>query len=167
MPADPLGTLKEAILITQNPALEQGMRRSVQDALDAANSSGGLAPTPRSLWVGGYEGKPTTPFGQIRSRGAPRPANWQPEALIRVDLFAYGAAYYQAANLSRAIDGFLRKLYNFEYHYVPDLIEFPDEVETNTRIQFVNTESDGIDGIDDDTNLPFMFRSYIIAYQEI
>ena len=36
-----------------------------------------------------------------------------------------------------------------------------------TRIQYIETESDGIDGIDDDTNLPFMFRSYIVAYADL
>ena len=155
MPADPLGALKAAI--------------------DGAS----LTPTPGDkVWVGGFghELLPSVgvtilpPFAQIRSRGGPRAANWQPEAMRRVDLFCYGKDYNEADTLATAIDTFLRELYNFEYHYLPDRSPHApsrNDVETTTRIQFVNTESDGIDGIDDDTNLPFMFRSYIIAYQEI
>ena len=135
MPADPLGALRWAIDFATPP----------------------LTPKPASVWVGGYEGTPATPYAQIRSRGGPRPANWQPEAMRRVDLFCYGKTYAEADDLSTAIDTFLRELYNYERIAGAH----------RTRIQFVNTESDGIDGIDDDTNLPFMFRSYIIAYQEI
>ena len=140
MPADPLGALKAAI-----------------DAQYAPAPIGATPAMGDCVWVGGYVGKPTTPYAQIRSRGGPRPANWQPEAMRRVDLFCYGKSYDEADDLATAIDTFLRGLYNHEHSaggYA-------------TRIQFVNTESDGIDGIDDDTNLPFMFRSYIIAYQEI
>ena len=144
MPADPLGTLRHAILYDGVDASDNPIRRM-------------LDPLPDSAWVGGYVGKPATPYAQIRSRGGPRPANWQPEAMRRVDLFCYGKSYDEADDLATAIDTFLRGLYNHEHSaggYA-------------TRIQFVNTESDGIDGIDDDTNLPFMFRSYIIAYCEI
>ena len=155
MPADPLGALCEGIVLANKPFAEQP--QSVRDALDAANLSNGLAPKPASIWVGGYEGNPPTPFAQIRSRGGPRLANWQPEAMRRIDLFAYGKTYLEADALATTIDEYLRRLYNYDY---------PGTTST-TRIQFVNTESDGIDGIDDDTNLPFMFRSYIIAYQEI
>ena len=142
MPADPLGALKAAI--------------------DGAM----LTPAPaHPVWAGGFghELLPTVgvtilpPFAQIHSRGGPRAANWQQEAMRRVDLFCYGATYAEADDLATAIDTFLRGLYNHEHSaggYA-------------TRIQFVNTESDGIDGIDDDTNLPFIFRSYIIAYCEI
>ena len=157
MPADPLGALRHAILYDGEDAMGNPLRRM-------------LDPLPDSAWVGGYVGKPATPYAQIRSRGGPRAANWQPEALRRVDLFCYGKDYNEADTLATAIDIFLRELYNFEYHYLPDRSPHApsrNDVETNTRIQFVNTESDGIDGIDDDTNLPFMFRSYIIAYQEI
>ena len=78
MPADPLGTLRHAILYTGEPdANDNPIRRM-------------LAPLPDKVWVGGYVGKPVTPYVQIRSRGGPRPANWQPEAMRRVDLFCYG-----------------------------------------------------------------------------
>ena len=142
MPADPLGALKAAI--------------------DGAS----LTPTPGyKAWVGGFgdELLPSVgvtilpPFAQIRSRGGPRPANWQPEAMRRIDLFCYGKTYLEADALATTIDEYLRRLYNYDYPGTTSI----------TRIQFVNTESDGIDGIDDDTNLPFLFRSYIIAYCEI
>ena len=148
MPADPLGTLRHAILYDGVDADDNPIRRM-------------LDPLPDKVWVGGYVGKPVTPYAQIRSRGGPRPANWQPEAMRRVDLFCYGQKYTEADALATAIDTFLRGLYNHEHS------ETVDGVLYNTRIQFVNTESDGIDGIDDDTNLPFLFRSYIIAYCEI
>ena len=155
MPADPLGALRHAILYDGVDVNDDPVRRI-------------LSPLPDKVWVGGYVGKPVTPYAQIRSRGGPRPANWQPEAMRRVDLFCYGKDYNEADNLSLAIDTFLRALYNFEYQHVPmDNTPSEHDVPTNTRIQFVTTESDGIDGIDDDTNLPFLFRSYIIAYCEI
>ena len=155
MPADPLGALRHAILYDGVDVNDDPVRRI-------------LSPLPDKVWVGGYVGKPVTPYAQIRSRGGPRPANWQSEAMRRVDLFCYGKDYNEADNLSLAIDTFLRALYNFEYQHVPmDNTPSEHDVPTNTRIQFVTTESDGIDGIDDDTNLPFLFRSYIIAYCEI
>ena len=89
--------------------------QSVRDALDAANLSNGLAPKPASIWVGGYEGNPPTPFAQIRSRGGPRLANWQPEAMRRIDLFAYGKTYLEADALATTIDEYLRRLYNYDY----------------------------------------------------
>ena len=145
MPADPLGALCEGIILANRPVAEQP--QSVRNALEAANSPNGLAPKPAKIWIGGYEGNPPTPFAQIRSRGGPRPANWQPEAMRRIDLFAYGKTYIEADALATAVDEYLRRLYNYDY----------PETTPTTRIQFVNTESDGIDGIDDDTNLPFMF----------
>ena len=77
MPADPLGALTWAILYDGRCGI---------DNPDTAHETACRA----GVWVGGYVGKPVTPYAQIRSRGGPRAANWQPEAMRRVDLFCYG-----------------------------------------------------------------------------
>ena len=77
-----------------------------------------------------------------------------------MDIFAFGDSYAQADAVSQAVDDYLVSLYNYDYNFTDAGVDY------STRIQYLETESGGIDGLDDDTNLPFMFRSYIVAYAE-
>ena len=109
-----------------------------------------------------------TPYVEIRARGGPRSADHTPEGTRRVDVFAIGKSYVEADTLSQSIDDYLVALYNYDWPRLdgdPTMLAPLDE--RTTRLQYLETESEPVDGIDDDTNLPFMFRSYIVAYADL
>ena len=153
MAADVLGALRWKILCEQD---------WLQDATDRRRvvvGAFGQSAQQRKI-----DGTPPLPFVQIRARGGPRPANWTAEGKRRVDVFAFGQSYDEADALSQSVDDYLTQLYNYDWPRDPaDCMILVPLADLTTRIQYIETESDGIDGIDDDTNLPFMFRSYIVC----
>ena len=156
MPVDVIGALRGKILFEQGWNADPDMCRVVVGAF-------GQSAEQRKI-----DGTPPLPFVQIRARGGPRSANWTAEGLRRVDVFGFGKSYDEADALSQSVDDYLVKLYNYDWPRDPNDATMPAQLDDlTTRIQYLATESDGIDGIDDDTNLPFMFRSYIVAYADL
>ena len=160
MPVDVLGALRGKILFEQGWDTDADRCRVVVGAF-------GQSANQRKI-----DGTPPLPFVQIRARGGPRSANWTAEGLRRVDVFGFGKSYDDADALSQSVDDYLVQLYNYDWPRIPGATPADPDMpaplaDLTTRIQYLETESDGIDGIDDDTNLPFTFRSYIAAYADL